>query len=539
MRVRHGCLVGTLLASFLTAAPASALPIEPLGPQLRLTQVGTGHSEATGAVSPGIAYNSARDEYLLVWKNERPSDHHVWAQRLRADGSPIGEAFEVSGRFGVATSASDPAVAYDPERDRYGVAFMQATDDGREVFVQRISGDGRLIWPNGDEGGPPTQASHTSGGNASSPGIVYRPDANGDNVPGDRWIVSYSSSAGHEVYLSAVGASSSGVFADRRVSDTPAAGAAWAPNLAVVPGSDDLLVAWQARVSTGGDSEIWVNRVRGDLPSPDTGQAQITVTGGAADSAHEPSVAADTDTNRFLIAYAARETGADGYEIHVQRIDAALNQLGIDDQQISSAGPAGSGVAYHASTPTAGYHPSLRRYLVTWVGDDEPRPRFDREVTGTVLDAEAVEAEPQEFAISHMRDHVSASHPAMAAAPAAKGWLTVWAGVDTPARLTGARLVRRFRVRDTHTRVRRLAVVGAKPGMRIELRCRGRGCPRARKLDVTRAGTVNLKRYVRRARLRPRAVLVVRILEPGAIGRMERFRIRDDRAPLRRPSAIR
>src|SRR6185312_1565547 len=82
------------------------------------------------------------------------------------------------------------------------------------------------------------------------------------------------------------------------------------------------------------------------------------------------------------------------------------------------------------------------------------------------------------------------------------------AGTSAPA-TKAARLVRRFRVRDTHTRVKRLAVVGAKPGTRVVLRCRGRGCPRARRVSVTGEGTINLKRYVRRARLRPGAVLVI------------------------------
>jgi hypothetical protein len=222
------------------------------------------------------------------------------------------------------------------------------------------------------------------------------------------------------------------------------------------------------------------------------------------------------------------------------------------------------------TTPDVSYHPVLRRYLVTWVGEDDGRPGYasnEEELTGTVLDANGVETEPQDLTISRMgpagSHRVDFDHPpAIAADPAAKRWLTVWASDDpqppladneleaygrlvgerpvsdtapagaTAPVLTAARLVRRFRVRDTHTRVKRLAVVGAKPGTRIVLRCRGRGCPR--RVSVTGSGTINLKRYVRRARLRPRAVLAVRILEPGAIGRIERFTIRDDRKPRRR-----
>jgi hypothetical protein len=330
----------------------------------------------------------------------------------------------------------------------------------------------------------------------------------------------------------------------------------------VVPGTDDLVVAWQGRSAAPG-FEIWVNRVAGHLPALDTGQVPITVSGGTA---RRPSIAADPHTNRFLIAYGVEESAGEGHEVHVQRIDAGLGQVGFDDQQVSSAGPAGSGTAYSARQASASYHPGLRSYLVTWIGSDEPRSPIDRELTGTVLDADAVEAEPQDFAISSigLPDSISDfEHSAIAAAPAARRWLAVWtsegpplannefeaygrlvgersaangapapAGTSSAPAVTAARLVRRFRVLDTHTRVKRLAVVGALPGMRIELRCRGRGCQHAlRRIAVTRAGTVNLKRFVRRARLRPRAVLVVRILEPGAISRVERFRIRDGRRP--------
>ena len=90
MRVRHGCLVGTLLASFLTAAPASAQPIEPLGTQTRLTQA------ASKVYSADVAYNSVRDEYLVVWLEGTPGyPAEVWARRLHGDGSSAGEPFLV------------------------------------------------------------------------------------------------------------------------------------------------------------------------------------------------------------------------------------------------------------------------------------------------------------------------------------------------------------------------------------------------------------------------------------------------------------
>jgi hypothetical protein len=557
-----------MMVSLLTAAPAAAQPIEPLGPQLRLTQVGADGDGAVDSYYADIAYNSARGEFLVVW-TEDDGFSETWARRLRSDGSPAGEPFLVRG-----AGAGYPAVAYDPERDRYGVAYTQSSGGGSEVLVQRISGDGRLIHPNGAAGAAPTVASLTPGTNGMFPEIVYRPDANGDSSPGDRWIVAYRTShPGSEVYLSAVGTVTNEALVDRQVSAMPAAGEAEFPSLAVVPGTDDLLVAFEGYSSDADTPEIWVNRVAGHLPALDAGQVPITTSGGTA---RRPSIATDPDTNRFLIAYSAADA-AEGTEIHAQRIDAGLGQVGIDDQRVSSAGPADSGNRFYAIAPAAAYHPGLRRYLVTWVGNDDGRPGYaesERELTGTVLGADGVEAEPQDFAISRMGapasdlvDFVQPMTSAIAADPGSKRWLVLWnsddpqppladdeyeaygrfvgelppnaapaptgtAGATAPARTT-ARLVRRFRVRATHTRVRRLAVIGAKPGMRIELRCRGRGCPLTlRRIDVKRTGVVNLKPFLRRARLRPGAVLSVRIVEPGALSRVVRLRIRDDRRPL-------
>ena len=88
--------------------------------------------------------------------------------------------------------------------------------------------------------------------------------------------------------------------------------------------------------------------------------------------------------------------------------------------------------------------------------------------------------------------------------------------------------MRRFRVRETHTRVRRLAVVGATPGTRIELRCRGRGCFRGvRRFNAPRgAESRNIRRPLRRRVLRAGARLEVRILDADSIGKVQRFTMR-------------
>jgi hypothetical protein len=89
----------------------------------------------------------------------------------------------------------------------------------------------------------------------------------------------------------------------------------------------------------------------------------------------------------------------------------------------------------------------------------------------------------------------------------------------------------RFVARRTYTRVARLAVRRAPAGGRVELRCRGRGCPTRR--AVTRRGvrTTSFTKLFRGRRLRPGARIELRVLAPGRVGQIVRYRVRAGRRP--------
>jgi hypothetical protein len=74
--------------------------------------------------------------------------------------------------------------------------------------------------------------------------------------------------------------------------------------------------------------------------------------------------------------------------------------------------------------------------------------------------------------------------------------------------------------------------ISAPEGARVEIRCRGRGCP-FRKL-VRRRGTqtVRVRRFARTV-LRPGAVVQVWVTRPGEIGKYTRLRIRKGKRPTR------
>ena len=96
---------------------------------------------------------------------------------------------------------------------------------------------------------------------------------------------------------------------------------------------------------------------------------------------------------------------------------------------------------------------------------------------------------------------------------------------------------RRFELFARFTRVRRLKVLRVPAGVTIKLRCKGGGCfRRVRQVRVRRAASaVDLRRrFLRRSRLRPRAVLEVRVLAPGSIGKVVRFTMRRTKLPRAR-----
>ena len=75
---------------------------------------------------------------------------------------------------------------------------------------------------------------------------------------------------------------------------------------------------------------------------------------------------------------------------------------------------------------------------------------------------------------------------------------------------------------------KRLKVTELEPGDRVEVRCKGRGCPFKRKAVTATAGrpSLNVARMLKHRFLRPGAVVDVRILRANQIGKVQRYKVR-------------
>jgi len=92
--------------------------------------------------NPAVAYNSAWDQYLVVYEYETSSSNHdIRAVRVDADGSVL----ESLGVAYTSKSETNPRVAYNPVSNEYIVTYEYAyTDTDHDIRAQRVSAAGDL-----------------------------------------------------------------------------------------------------------------------------------------------------------------------------------------------------------------------------------------------------------------------------------------------------------------------------------------------------------------------------------------------------------
>jgi len=100
--------------------------------------------QSVDTVFPAAAYNPNRQEYLVVWSNDRPGNDDIQAQRVSEKGTLVGATFFVSTGPGVDRRVPD--VAYDSQRNEYLVVW-ESSVDLCSIYAQRVSATGLLLEP--------------------------------------------------------------------------------------------------------------------------------------------------------------------------------------------------------------------------------------------------------------------------------------------------------------------------------------------------------------------------------------------------------
>jgi hypothetical protein len=376
-------------------------PITLIGGNLRLSDMGPNGDPNYDAFEPAAAYDSAANEYLVVWRGDDDTgtlvdnELEIFGQRVSAaNGYELGaNDFRISdmGPDGSTVyGALEPAAAYSSAANEYLVAW-RGSDDG--------------------------------------PGLAL-----GEyEIFGQRFAGATSSQVGtNDFRLSDMGP------------DGDAAFAAFSPALAHNAAGGEYLVVWEGEDDAGGlvddEFEIFGQRLNAATGAEAGGDTRLSAMG--ADKLYfglTPDVAYNSLNHEYLVVWDGDDNTNplvdNELEIFGQRVDAATGlELG-PDFRISHMGPDGS-TSFTAFSPAVAYNSAANEYLVVWWGDDLTATLVDNEfeIFGQRLAGATGLPLGGRFRISDMGPdgdyHYGAQSPAVAYGSLASQYLVVWLGDD-------------------------------------------------------------------------------------------------------------
>ena len=434
---------------------------------LRLSHMGS--DVLFDAFDPAVAYNSAGNEYLVVWQGEDNTvplvngEYEIFGQRVNAvTGAEIGGHLRLSdmGPDGdTGYGAQDPAVAYSSTENEYLVVWAGDDDAGAlvngeyEIYGQRVDGaTGAEIDSNLrlSDVGPDGNANYA----AYAPAVAYNPTSNEYLVVwrGDDDIGALVDEE-FEIYGQRLNAATGAeLTADLRLSDMGPDGNAnydaWEPAVAYNSTSNQYLVVWRGDDDTpplvDEEFEVYGQRLNGasgvPLGANDFRLSDMGPDGDAGYDAYEPAVTYNPTDHEYLVVWRGDDdTGAlvDGeYEIWGQRLDGATAAEIGADLRLTDVGPDGN-ASYDAFSPAVTHNSVNNEYMVVWYGDDDTTPLVDGEyeIFGQRVDgATGAEIGDNDFRLSDMGPDGDADYDARETALAcnstANDYLVVWSGDD-------------------------------------------------------------------------------------------------------------
>jgi hypothetical protein len=205
---------------------------------------------------PAVAYNSISDEYLVVWDDARSgySNANVYGQRVSSSGALLGSEFPIS----TASGAQDyPAVAYNSTDNQYLVVWEdeRAGSSNEDIYGQRVSSSGALLGSN--------FPISTASGRQAQTEVAYNSTSNEYMVV---WHDQRNGSSDFDIYGQRV--SSSGVLLDSEFPISTASRVQAIPAVAYNSTSNEYLFVWYderngTETCTMGCSDIYGQRVSG------------------------------------------------------------------------------------------------------------------------------------------------------------------------------------------------------------------------------------------------------------------------------------
>ena len=420
----------------------------------RISNVGVDGNTAIGAVEPAVAYNSTNNQYLVVWSGDNvDGDFEISGQRLTASGSEIGLDFGISSMGTPGSSlfdAGNPDVAYNTADNEYLVVWdaddntAPLVDNEFEIFGQRLSAatgnsvgvdDFRIsdMGPNGD-----------FAYSALNPAVAYNSTGNDYVVVwyGDDNIAPLVEGE-NEIFRQRLSAAGVELGAnDFRVSDMGSDGsadfAALDPDVAYNSTNNEYLVVWKGDDVTNGEFEIFGQRLNGTAANLGTNDFRISDLGpdpNALFDADHPSVTYSAAVNEYLVVWNGDDDTAplvdNEFEIFGQRLNGATAAaVGSNDFRISDIGPNGN-TSLNAFAPVVAFNSTNNEYQVVWEADF--RDNEFEIFTQRLAAATGLEVGTNDRRISDVgsEGNFAARESAIAFNSISNEYLVVWAGENT------------------------------------------------------------------------------------------------------------
>jgi Ca2+-binding RTX toxin-like protein len=371
-------VAATVALAALTGV-ALAAP-EPVGPDFRISQVGSDGEEGRDADSADVAYNPAANEYLVVWEaNGLPEsgEFEIFGQRVSAGGAELGGDFRIS-ETGIdgdpARDALNPAVAYKPAANEYLVVWQgdPVTKDEVEIYGQRLSATGAKqgtsfrisnVGPDGDvsrEG--------------QNPAVAYNSVVNGYLVV---WVGDQPAAGDGEVYGQRLDAGGAQIpnetdFRISHVTEVDKSRDVFRPHVAYNPTENGYLVTWDGDSFANDEFEIAAQLLDGDGEQlgGDFRISEAGIDGDPSRAAVGNQVAYGTAANEYMVVWHADDVVDNEIEIYGQPVSAGGEPQG-GDERITHAGEEGD-EEQGAGSPAIAYDPAADEFLVASLTDALP-----------------------------------------------------------------------------------------------------------------------------------------------------------------------
>jgi hypothetical protein len=233
------------LVAALPAVPTTVKAGEPIGGSFNIS------NQTVYAIGPAVAYNPDREEYLVVWTNDRPGNDDIQAQRVSKAGRLVGPAFYISGGAGV--ERSHPDVTYNSQRGEYLVVW-EHNPSAPEIHARPVAGLG------GVTGSEETIAS-------AGPIAPYHPVVAYASTSDKYLVVWYEEGGGFtHVWGQVLHSDGSLSGSDFVISKDPGTQPRINPDVAYNRSRNEYLVVWQQLdpTSMNPDYDIYGRRVQGN-----------------------------------------------------------------------------------------------------------------------------------------------------------------------------------------------------------------------------------------------------------------------------------